>query len=165
MQAKLKTKTYDCINVRQSNANDGANTLSLLLTGVESVDEVRDEATNCAVVEITDEGGVRQVYEDYINFQSVATEEDTVEVTMRQDNAIKQLATLKAVVKEQAETIAMQGQTISAQAAQIASQETTITEQAARIEELDETQADQDDAINYLLMGGEEDGEVSSEAD
>ena len=156
MQAKFKTKTYDCLNVRQSNANDGANTLSLLLSGVESIDELKDEASGCERVEILEDGSVTQVYEDYTNYLALSEGEGTVDVTMAQPSLVKQVAELKKVAQEQAAVIREQNSKIEEQASIIANQEMTIRELQITADELNVTQADQDDAINYLLMGEEE---------
>ena len=148
MQVKFKAETYDCLSVRQSNSNDGANRLSLLLTNVESIDELREEVTDCEVIEVTDEGSV-QKYEGYVNYVGMNEAENTVEVYLQQDNTLTKLEKLTAKVAEQAETIAEQAETIAQQAS-------VIKQQESEIALLSETQAEQDDAINYLLMGGDE---------
>ena len=138
MQAKLKTKTYDLVDngVRQSNASDGANVLGLVLTNVEDMNELIEEATGCQKVEILDGDTVVQTYEDYVNFQSVSATEDRVEVVMFQPSLVQQVANLKATVKEQERTIEAQAQ--------------TIAEQEATIVALQESQTEQDDSIEGL---------------
>ena len=135
MNVKFKSKTYDCINVRQSNSNDGANRLALLLENVDSIDELKEEATGCEKIEVTD-GSDIQVYEDYINYIGVSEGEGTVEVNLQQDNAIKKLEKLTAVVAEQKAVIAEQAQ--------------TIAEQRTRIDYLESTQAEQDEQITEI---------------
>ena len=138
MQAKLKTKTYDLVDngVRQSNASDGANVLGLVLTNVEDMNELIEEATGCAKVEILDGDTVVQTYEDYVNFQSVSATEDRVEVVMFQPSLVQQVATLKVTVKEQERTIEAQAQTIAEQEATILSLQESQTEQDESIEGL-----------------------------
>lgn len=143
MQAKFKTKTYDCLNVRQSNANDGANTLSLVLANIEDLEEVKAEATDCDHIEILDGETVTQTYDDYVNFRSIAQAEDQVEVVVNQPSLVKQVANLKATVQEQAAVIEGQAQTIAEQAA-------TIANQAEMIAGLEASQADQDDQITEI---------------
>lgn len=142
MQVKFKTKTYDCINIRQSNSNDGANRLALLLENVDSIDELKEEATGCERIEVTDESDI-QVYEDYINYVGISEGEGTVEVNLQQDNAIKKLEKLTAVVAEQTEIIRQQADTISHQA-------TIIEQQAQEIASLNETQTEQDEQITEI---------------
>lgn len=145
MQVKLKTKTFDLVDggVRQTNKSDGANVLGLVLTNVESLDEVVDEATGCEKVEVIDNEIVVQTFENYINFQSISQNADIVEVTMFQPNTLQKLAQLQAVVAEQAETI-------DAQNAKIAEQDGTIAAQAGQISELEASQASQDTDIEGL---------------
>ena len=137
MQVKFKTKTYDCINVRQSNSNDGANRLALLLENVESIDELKDEATNCEKIEVTD-GSDIQSYEDYINYVGISEGEGTVEVNLQQDNTVKKLAKLTEVVAEQKAVIEAQAQTIARQSAIIDALETSQAEQDEQITEIQE---------------------------
>lgn len=142
MQVKFKTETYDCLSVRQSNSNDGANRLALLLENVDSIDELKEEVTGCERIEVTD-GSDIQVYEDYINYVGISEGEGTVEVNLQQDNAIKKLEKLTAVVAEQKAVIAEQAQTI-------AEQQNMISEQANRIAELEGSQSEQDENIEGL---------------
>jgi hypothetical protein len=138
MQAKLKTKTYDLVDngVRQSNASDGANVLGLVLTNVEDMNELIEEATGCQKVEILDGETVVQTYEDYVNFQSVSATEDRVEVVMFQPSLVQQVANLKTTVKEQERTIEAQAQTIAEQEATIVALKDSQTEQDESIEGL-----------------------------
>ena len=129
MQAKFKTKTYECFDVRQSNANDGANALTLVLTDVEDINELIEEATGCDLIEILNGGVVTQIYEDYIKFMSEAMAGDSVEVSVCQPSLVQQVLTLKATVKAQAQTIA---------------------EQEAIIAQLETSQAQQDEDIEGL---------------
>ena len=138
MQARLKTKTYDLVDngVRQSNASDGANVLGLVLTNVEDMNELIEEATGCQKVEILDGDTVVQTYEDYVNFQSVSATEDRVEVVMFQPSLVQQVANLKVTVKEQERTIEAQAQTIAEQEATILALQESQTEQDENIEGL-----------------------------
>lgn len=110
MQAKLKTNLYDLApnGVRQNNANDGANILGLILLNVESIDTLQSDATDCEKVEILDNGAVVQTYEDYTNFMSISADGETTEVMMCQPSLVKQVANLKAVIRQQEQVIAEQ---------------------------------------------------------
>lgn len=161
MQVKFKTETYDCLSVRQSNSNDGANRLSLLLTNVESIDELRKEVTDCEVIEVTDESSV-QIYNGYINYVGMSEGENNVEVYLQQDNTLTKLEKLTetvaqqaTIIENQAKTIAEQGSLISEQANIIATQGSYIEQLQGETANLNETQAEQDDAINFLLMNDE----------
>jgi len=147
MQVKLKTKTFDLVDggVRQTNKSDGANVLGLVITNVESLDEVVAEATDCEKVEVIDNGIVVQTYEDYKNFQSISQNEDIVEITMFQPNTLQKLAELQALVAEQAGIIEAQAETIGQQEEAIKNlqdsqglQDTEITEiQEVLVEEVE----------------------------
>lgn len=137
MQAKFKTKTYDCLNTMQDNQNDGANRLTIILANVEDINEVKEEAIGCALIQILDGEQVVQSYEDYTKYQSLFTDaEGNVEVTVAQPSLVQQVVDLKATVK--------------AQATVIAEQESTIQAQAQTIAELEASQAEQDENIEGL---------------
>ena len=139
MKAKFKTKSYDLIpgGVRQTNRNDGANELGLVLENGESLDELIEEATGCTRVEIIeDEETVIQVYEDYTNFMSVSKYGEQVEVRMYQPNSVQKIAALQALVAEQADTIAAQNEKIAEQDNTIADLEASQVDQDTNIEEL-----------------------------
>ena len=138
MKAKFKTKSYDLVpgGVRQTNKNDGANELGLVLENVESLDELIEEATDCTRVEILDEETVVQVYEDYTNFMSISKYGEQVEVRMYQPNSIQKIADLQALVAEQADTIAAQNEKIAEQDNTIADLEASQVDQDTSIEEL-----------------------------
>lgn len=146
MQAKFKTKTYDCLNTMQDNQNDGANRLTIILANVEDINEVKEEATGCALIQILDGEQVVQSYEDYTKYQSLFTDaEGNVEVTVAQPSLVQQVVDLKATVKAQAKVIADQEATIQAQTQ-------TIAEQTNQIAELKESQEMQDGYIDYISM-------------
>lgn len=146
MQAKFKTKTYDCLNTMQDNQNDGANRLTIILANVEDINEVKEEATGCALIQILDGEQVVQSYEDYTKYQSLFTDaEGNVEVTVAQPSLVQQVVDLKATVKAQAKVIADQEATIQAQTQ-------TIAEQTNQIAELKESQEVQDGYIDYISM-------------
>ena len=146
MQAKFKTKTYDCLNTMQDNQNDGANRLTIILANVEDINEVKEEATDCHLIEILDGSTVIQSYEDYTNFQSISSDaEENVDVTVAQPSLVKQVENLKTTVKAQAKVIADQEATIK-------EQEQTINQQAEQIAELQESQEVQDGYIDYISM-------------
>ena len=146
MQAKFKTKTYDCLNTMQDNQNDGANRLTIILANVEDINEVKEEATGCALIQILDGDQVIQSYEDYTNFQSISSDaEENVDVTVAQPSLVKQVENLKTTIKAQATVIASQEATIQEQAQ-------TIAEQANQIAELQESQEVQDGYIDYISM-------------
>lgn len=132
MNIKFKSKTYDCLDVRQGNSNDGANTLQLLIGNVEDINELISEATGCSRIEILDGDVVTQVFDDYVNFISISNANGMCEVTMSQPSLVQQVANLKQIIADQAETIIKQH------------------------EHLMQLQTTQDDAINFLLMGGDE---------
>jgi hypothetical protein len=161
MQAKLKTKTYDLIDngVRQSNQADGANVLALILTNVEDMDELVNEATDCEKIEILDGSSVVMCFEDYINFRSISAANGQFEIVVQQDNSVQQIITLKATVKAQQETIDTQGRTIEAQAATIEEQEATIAELQESQDAQDTDISDITDAvleISEIVYGGDE---------
>lgn len=146
MQAKFKTKTYDCLNTMQDNQNDGANRLTIILANVEDINEVKEEATGCALIQILDGEQVVQSYEDYTKYQSIFTDaEENVEVTVAQPSLVQQVENLKTTVKAQAKVIADQEATIK-------EQEQTINQQAEQIAELQESQEVQDGYIDYISM-------------
>lgn len=128
-EAKFKTKTYECVDVRSSYSSDGANELTLALTNVEDINELIEEATGCDHIEILEDGVVTQIFEDYIKFMSEAMAGDSVEVSVCQPSLVQQVVTLKATVKAQAQTIA---------------------EQEAIIAQLETSQANQDEDIEGL---------------
>lgn len=135
MQVKFKTKSYDCLDIRQGNSNDGANTLQIIVGNVEDINELKTEATDCARIEILDGDLVVQVFDDYINFISVSSSNDVCEVTVSQPSLVQQVNDLRQLVINQSEIIA---------------------DQHEYIVQLQSSQDDQDDAINFLLMGGDE---------
>ena len=135
MQVKFKTKSYDCLDIRQGNSNDGANTLQIVVGNVEDINELKTEATDCARIEIMDGDSVIQVFDDYINFISVSSSNEVCEVTVSQPSLVQQVNDLRQLVINQSEIIAVQYE---------------------HIVQLQSSQDDQDDAINFLLMGGDE---------
>lgn len=134
MEVKFKSKTYECLDIRPGNSNDGANTLQLLIGNVEDINELKNEATNCSRIEIMDGDVVTQVFDDYVYFISISSANDMCEITVSQPSLVQQVAVLKQMVADQSETIIKQHEHLMA---------------------LQTTQDDQDDAINYLLMGEE----------
>lgn len=146
MQAKFKTKTYDCLNTMQDNQNDGANRLTIVLANIEDINEVKEEATGCALIQILDGSTVIQSYEDYTNFQSISSDaEENVDVTVAQPSLVQQVENLKTTVKAQAKVIADQEATIK-------EQEQTINQQSEQIAKLQESQEMQDGYIDYISM-------------
>jgi uncharacterized coiled-coil protein SlyX len=130
----------------QDNQNDGANRLTIILANVEDINEVKEEATDCHLIEILDGSTVIQSYEDYTNFQSISSDaEENVDVTVAQPSLVKQVENLKTTVKAQAKVIADQDATIK-------EQEQTINQQAEQIAELQESQEVQDGYIDYISM-------------
>ena len=95
MIAKFKTKSYECENIRQSTGEDGANILSLLLSGVDSMDGLKEEATGCEQIEISEDGSVTQVFKGYVNYLGLTDGQDTVDVTVSQISLAEQIAVLK----------------------------------------------------------------------
>lgn len=144
-EAKFKTKTYECVDVRSSYSSDGANELTLALTNVEDINELIEEATDCDHIEILEDGVVTQIFEDYIKFMSEAMAGDSVEISVCQPSLVQQVVTLKATVKAQAKVIADQEATIK-------EQEQTINQQTEQIASLQESQEVQDGYIDYISM-------------
>ena len=144
-QAKLKTKTYDCLDVRQANMNDGANQLNLILTNIDNVSEVIEEATDCDKIEILEDGTVTQIYEDYTTFVSESLVNDEVSIVVCQPSLVQQVANLKATVKAQADVIATQEATIAELEASQEQQDVDINDVTDAVLEMSEYVYGQED--------------------
>ena len=146
MKAKLKTKEFDCLDPKHTYSNDGANILTLYFVNVESLDELKSEITDCNHIEVTYDDGSILNFDDYIYCVGSSDEGGIVSYVLQQPSLVQQVENQRVIINDL---------------------RAVINEQAQLIRELQGTQADQDDAINFLLMGEEDltDGEIPSETD
>lgn len=153
MQVKFKTTLYDLTDdgVKQTNQPDGSNVLSLTLLNVTDTTALLSEAEGAEDIQILNGSEIAQEYLDYTTLRglSVDSEAGTVTVTVRQESLVKQVAVLRERNRALAEKNATLENRVSEQAE-------TIEAQRAMIAELEDSQETQNEAIDYLLMGGED---------
>ena len=139
MQIKFKENFYTLTEngVKNTNAPDGSNVLTVELTDISDLATLTADATGAEDIQVLNGDSIYQEYLDYIALRSVSMDAETgiITVVVRQESLVKQVETLrernktlKAQVTQQADVIADQVDTIAVQAARIEELETEITE-------------------------------------
>ena len=154
MQVKFHENLYALTEngVKQTNASDGSNVLTLELMDITDLDALTQDAAGAEDIQILNGDSIYQEYLDYIVLRSVTLDADTgvVTVTVHQESFIRQINTLRErnlvlqmQISAQSQVIVSQGETIEAQSK-------TIQMQASKIAELEQSQEEQDTEITEI---------------
>lgn len=147
MQVKFNNIIYDCLEYFPGKSSDGIDTIQFIIPNIKDINNIRDEINNGSEIKIFENGECIQTLHDYINIISILLGIDSIcDIILSKPFVKQQIESLNQIIKEQSNIIAKQREYIAS---------------------LQDSQNDQDEAINFLLMGEEDmnNGEVFSETD